>query len=69
MTRYLTLEETAQLTGSTIKAIRNRIARGQLPYRKLGRRIIVPEQDLKNFLEALPGRTAQEAVEAVEEAR
>jgi excisionase family DNA binding protein len=67
MTRYLSLAETAQLTGSTIKAIRNRIARGQLPYRKLGRRVLVPEQDLKIFLEALPGVTAKEAVEAVEE--
>jgi excisionase family DNA binding protein len=69
MTRYLTVKETAQLTGSTPKAIRNRIARGQLPYRKLGRRVLVPEQDLKIFLEALPGRTAQEAVAAVEETR
>jgi excisionase family DNA binding protein len=69
MTRYLTVEETARLAGSTPKAIRNRIARGQLPYRKLGRRVLIPEQDLIIFFEALPGRTAQEAVEAVEEAR
>jgi len=67
MTRYLSLAETAPLTVSTIKAIRNRIARGQLPYRKLGRRVLVPEQDLKIFLEALPEVTAKEAVEAVEE--
>jgi excisionase family DNA binding protein len=69
MTRYLTIEETAQRTGSTPKAIRNRIARRQLPYRKLGRRVLIPEEDLKIFFEALPGRTAQEAVEAVEETR
>jgi excisionase family DNA binding protein len=67
--QYLTVAATAHRTNSTIKAIRNRIARGQLPYRKLGRRVLIPEDELEMFLEALPGRTAKEAIEAVEKAR
>jgi excisionase family DNA binding protein len=67
--QYLTVAATADRTHWTVKAIRGRIARGQLPYRKLGRRVLIPEDELEKFLEALPGRTAKEAIEAVEKAR
>jgi excisionase family DNA binding protein len=53
----------------TEKAFRQRLARGQLPYRKLGRRVLIPADELEKFLAALPGRTAEEAVNAVEEGR
>jgi excisionase family DNA binding protein len=65
--KYLTIAEAAPPSGMTEKAFRHRLARGQLPYRKLGRRILIPADELEKFLAALPGRTAEEAVNAVEE--
>ena len=68
--RYITISEArGPLGGMTEKAIRQRIARGQLPYVKLGRRVLIPVDDLERFLAALPGKTADEAMAAVEEGR
>jgi excisionase family DNA binding protein len=65
--KHLTVEQTAEELGLTPKAVRQRIARGQLPFRKLGKRVLIPVTELKTFLATLPGRTAKEAVAAVEE--
>jgi excisionase family DNA binding protein len=65
--KYLTIAEAAPPAGMTEKAFRQRLARGQLPYRKLGRRILIPADELEKFLAALPGTTAEEAIAAVEE--
>ena len=69
MKKYLTISEATEPLGLTEKAVRQRIARGQLPYRKLGRRVLIPADELERFLAALPGKTAAEAVAAVEEGR
>jgi len=61
------MKEAAALIGSTEKALRNRLARRQVPYRKLGRRVLIPGDELEKFLATLPGTTADEAVAAVEE--
>jgi len=55
MRPYLTTEEVALLLGRTQKAIRRMVERGQLPYRKLGRRVLFLRAELEEFLEALPG--------------
>jgi excisionase family DNA binding protein len=68
-TRYYTIREVAAMMGSTEKALRGRLARGQFPYKKLGRRVLIPADQLEIFLAALPGRDAREAVAAVEEAQ
>ena len=67
--KYWTVERTAEELGMTPKAVRQRIARGQMPFKKLGKRILIPSVELEKFLNTLPGRTAQEAVAAVEEAQ
>jgi excisionase family DNA binding protein len=67
--QYLTIAETASQLGLTEKALRQRIFRGQIPYRKLSRRVLIPVEELSKFLAALPGTTAAEAVAAVEERR
>lgn len=67
MKKYLTIAEAAPPLGLTEKAVRQKIFRGQLPYRKLGRRVLIPAEELEQFLAALPGTTADEAVAAVEE--
>ncbi len=65
--KHLTVEQTAEELGLTVKAVRQRIARGHLPFRKLGKRLLIPVSELEIFLATLPGRTAKEAVAAVEE--
>ena len=55
MKAYLTTEDVAHLLGRTPKAIRRLVERGQLPYRKLGRRIVFLRAELDAFIEALPG--------------
>jgi len=67
VTQHFTIREVAALIGSTEKALRNRLARGQVPYRKLGRRVLIPADELEKFLSNLPGRTAQEATKAMED--
>ena len=67
MKKYLTVSEAAPPLGLTEKALRQRIFRGQIPYRKLGRRVLIPADELEQFLTTLPGTTAAEAVAAVEE--
>ncbi len=63
---HLTVDETAKKLKTTPKGIRHRIDRGQLPFKRWGRRILIPVGELENFLASLPGRTAEEAVAAVE---
>jgi len=62
MTRYLTIPEVALTLGLKEKALRQRILRGQLPYRKLGSRVLIPVDELEQVLAALPGKTATEIV-------
>jgi excisionase family DNA binding protein len=65
MGRYLKVSEAAVLLGLQQKAILKRVARGELPYRRWGRRILIPEEELRTFLAALPGRSAEEATMAM----
>lgn len=59
--RVLGVVEAANLAGMTEKAIRQRIARRTLPFRKLGGRIIFFKKELEEFLLNLPGCHPQEA--------
>lgn len=68
MERYLSIDETAQRLNTTKKAIRARIARRQLPFRRLGGRILIPEQELEDFFKALPGCAKEDALIAAGEA-
>jgi excisionase family DNA binding protein len=69
MKAYITIAEAAPSLGLTEKALRQRIFRGQVPYRKLGRRVLLSAEELAKFMKTLPGTTAEEAVAAVEERR
>lgn len=57
----LSVVEVANLVGTTPKAIRQRIARRTLPFRKLGGRIIFFKNELEEFLRDLPGCSVEEA--------
>jgi excisionase family DNA binding protein len=67
MTRYLKVPEAAQLLGISDKATWQRLYRGEIPYRRWGRRVLIPLDELERFLAALPGKTADEAMARVEE--
>jgi excisionase family DNA binding protein len=67
VTQHFTIREVAALIGSTEKALRNRLARGQFPFRRLGRRVLIPADELEKFLAGLPGRTAREVSKAMED--
>ncbi len=64
--KNLTVAEAAERLGITERAVRQRINRKQLPFRRMNRRVFVPEDDLNRFLEALPGCSVEEALEEME---
>jgi excisionase family DNA binding protein len=66
---YLTIAEVANRLSTTPKAIRARIARRQLPFRRLGGRILIPEAEFEEYMRSLSGCSAVEASAAVENAR
>jgi excisionase family DNA binding protein len=66
MKKYLTVLEVAARLGITERAAWQRIYRGQLPHRRWGRRVIIPLDELKEFLAKLPGCSVKEALEEVQ---
>jgi hypothetical protein len=48
--------------GETEKALRAQVARGTIPYRRLGGRIIFLPDEIREFLRQLPGVTAEQAL-------
>jgi len=66
---YLSVPEAAAVLGISAKALWQRLYRGEVPYRRWGRRVFIPSEELESFLSALPGKTANEAVAAVEEGK
>lgn len=65
MKQYLTIAETAERLSVSRRAIETRIFRGEFPYRKLGKRVLIPVEELEQFLASLPGATADEALDTV----
>lgn len=47
-------EDIAKMLGVSTKAVYNMVYKGQLPARKLGRRVVFLERDLKAFFSTLP---------------
>lgn len=61
MKKTLTVPEVAAELGISEKALRQRIARGEFPFRRWGRRLLVLSMDLEKFLTTLPGISAEDA--------
>lgn len=51
----------AEFLGTTEKAVRQRVARRAIPFRKWGGRICFIKAELDTFLASLPGCTLEEA--------
>ncbi len=54
------LHTVAQVYGGTVQSWRNRIARRQVPFRRLAGRIVIIRRELEKFLSDLPGLTPQQ---------
>ena len=61
----LFVSDAAKLLGDTEKAIRQRVARREVPFRKLGGRVIFLRDELEAFFRGLPGCSSAEAQENV----
>ena len=52
--KVLSVQDVANLLGTTPGNIRIKVYRGQLPARKLGGRIVFLEEELREYLKSLP---------------
>jgi excisionase family DNA binding protein len=52
---YLGIDELAALLGITRKSAYQRVARGQIPHRKWGRKLVFVRAEIVAFLDSLPG--------------
>ena len=68
-TNMLTVSMAAAKSNMTEKALRQRIHRGQVPFRRWGRRILISAEEFDQFLTHLPGQTIEEARANVERLR
>ena len=57
----LYVKDAAQQMNCSEKAIRAHVARGTIPYRKLGKRVVFLREELEQFIRSLPGTTLEEA--------
>jgi excisionase family DNA binding protein len=57
--KLLNVEDAATLLGRTPHAVYQMVSRGQIPYRKAGRRIFFMESELREFIASLPGVTIE----------
>jgi excisionase family DNA binding protein len=61
---YMDVPEAAALVRRTTTALYRMVARGQIPYRKCGRRLLFRRAELERFLAGLPGKSLEEVREA-----
>lgn len=59
----MSLKEYAEKMGVSEKAARQQVARRQIPFKKLGARVVISVAELELFLARLPGATVEEALE------
>jgi len=63
--RVLTISEVAEQLNISEKALRARIARGQFPSCRWGRRVMIRVDQLEAFLDSIIKTSAEEAAERV----
>jgi hypothetical protein len=61
--RYGSLPEVAFYLGRTPKAVEKLVERGQIPVRRLNRRLIFDFFEIDQWLASLPGTTLEEALD------
>jgi excisionase family DNA binding protein len=66
-TKFLKVPEAAKLLGISERAAWKRLYRGELPYRRWGKRVLIPVGELETFMASLPGKSAHEAIATLKE--
>ena len=69
MKKHLSVKEFAREEKMTERSVWQRIYRGQIPVRRWGKRVLIPIEEWDKFLDGLPGRTAEQALDTTEAAR
>lgn len=67
MKRLLTVAEVSAQLGITEKSLRQRIARGEFPAHRWGRKVVILSGELDAFLSQLAGTTSEAALRRVGE--
>jgi excisionase family DNA binding protein len=57
---FLDVDRASIVTGHTPPAQYKLVARGKIPYRKFGRKLLFKKSELLQFLDELPGRRPEE---------
>lgn len=65
--KYLTVPQAAKETGKTERAVWQDVYRHRIPHIRWGRKVLIPRAELERFLAALPGVSAEEAIQKVED--
>jgi excisionase family DNA binding protein len=52
----LTVEQTAKLLGLSIHSVYNAVSKGQIPHRRIGRRLLFSRGAILTWLQGSPGR-------------
>jgi predicted DNA-binding transcriptional regulator AlpA len=58
--RFLTASDVAEMLGRSEGAVRQMTYRQQLPYRRLGRRVVYLEKEILSMIDRAPGLTLAE---------
>jgi len=68
-TLLLSVKEAAAFLGVTQHALRARIKRRVVPFRRLGGRVMLLRSELEQYIARLPGVDTDEALEAIQSRR
>lgn len=66
--RFVSLRQAANHLGLTEKALRKRVERREIPFRRAGRKLVFDLFELDQWFANLPGTTLQEATDRYAEA-
>jgi hypothetical protein len=67
--RFVTLPDAAAFLGMTTKAIRKRVERRTIPFRRAGKRLIFDLAELEKWATGFPGVSLDEAIQRAGEAK
>ena len=63
--KLLSVRQTSEILGISEKAVYQRVYRRQIPFRKMGRRVLISQEELVDFLAGLPGVDVKQALDSV----
>jgi excisionase family DNA binding protein len=61
--KVLSPEQAAEILGVTRQTVWALTRRGEIPYRRLGRKVLIEEEELEKWFSSLPGKSAGEVIQ------